>query len=79
MINNIKFNIFNKILRKIILAYYYFKFVINYDFDFYLKLQKNKYNELDLNRSIGINKLKDLNEQNKCRLNETKEEEAKKF
>lgn len=60
MISNIKFNIFKKILRKIILVYYYFKFIINYDFDFYLKLQKKKYNELDLNRSIGINKLKDL-------------------
>ena len=60
MFNKIKFSIFDKIVKKIVDIFFYFKFVKNYNLSFYQTKQEEKYKLLDLDRNLGLQKLNQL-------------------
>lgn len=60
MFNSSVFKIINKFIRKFFFIYFYFKYIKNYNFDFYLQKQEKKFSNFSLNRIEGIKKLKDL-------------------
>lgn len=60
MFNKMKFNIFQKIIKKIIAIFFYFKFVKSYNLSFYQAEQEEKYKLIDLDRNLGLQKLNQL-------------------
>ena len=60
MFNKMKFNIFQKIIKKIINIFFYFKFVKSYNLSFYQAEQEEKYKLIDLDRNLGLQKLNQL-------------------